>query len=151
MHVSPSCYIVLTVFQIFCNWRWCSVHRNMSWKLKKCRNFLKDNSYNNLIILMDSEDYRCLYKGYKGNFLKQTNGDKISWGSCRHVQSTLATIQSYIFCKDNLSKKYFSGIPLTLPPNQCCTAVDKARRKQKRTQHCPGGAGEGPIFAPSLK
>ena len=41
MHVSPSCYIVLTVFQIFCNWRCCSQHQNMSWNWKNVVIFLK--------------------------------------------------------------------------------------------------------------
>ena len=56
-----------------------------------------------------------------------------------------------LFAKKTCPKSTFPGYPSLSHPNQCCTAIDKARRKQKKTQHCPGGAGEGAIFAVSLK
>ena len=55
---------------------------------------------------------------------------------------------TFIVCKENLSKRYVFSLP---HPNQCCTAVDKARRKQQKHNIVPGVRGRGAICAPSLK
>ena len=109
------------------------------WKLFQRLSWVNIEYINQFIISVRTKDDN----EYETNFLRSlvaTIGDKISWDSFQ--QNTLATTHS-LFGKKTCPKSTFPGYPSLPHPNQCCTAVDKARRKQKNTTLSRGCGGGG--------
>ena len=54
-------------------------------------------------------------------------------------------------CKKTCSKSMFPDTPPSPTLINVVRLLTRLIGNRKKTQHCPGGAGEGAIFAPSLK